>query len=225
MEPQEISEIFPLFNPADPDTLEWLLSVAEEITYAPGSTIVEEEDWGKAVSLIISGWVKIQYNSGDRDQALDVVSRGDYFGVVAILDEGLRSTDAIALSEVRLLSISAQRFLQMLFKDSALQHRMLQLTVKKNRFFYRRIQLTHQSPTQKLIKTLSYFAEHYGITTENGTQIYNIPCQDLADLADITAENCQQILLKLQSKSWLELHGAQLTLTNLKQLHHFAKQP
>lgn len=224
MEPQEISEIFSLFNPADPETLEWLLSVAEEKTYAPGEILVEEDDWGKAVSLIVSGWVKIQYSPGDRDQALDILSRGDYFGVVAILDESLRSTTAIALSQVHLLSISAQRFLQMLFKDPALQHRMLQLTVKKNRLFYRRLQLTHQSPIPKLIKTLSYFAEHYGITTEKGTEIFNIPGQDLADLADISAENCQQILLKLQSKGWLELRGAEMTLTNLKQLHHFAKQ-
>lgn len=224
MEPQEISEIFSLFNPADPETLEWLLSVAEEKTYAAGDLLVAEDDWGKAVSLIVSGWVKIQYQFGDRGQALDILGKGDYFGVVAILDESLRSTEAIALSEVHLLSISAQRFLQMLFKDPALQHRMLQLTVKKNRLFYRRLQLTHQSPIQKLIKTLSYFAEHYGITTEKGTEIFNINGQDLADLADISAENCQQILLKLQSKGWLELHGAEMILTNLKQLHHFAKQ-
>lgn len=224
MEPQEISEIFSLFNPADPETLEWLLSVAEEKTYAPGDILVEEDDWGKAVSLIVSGWVKIQYRVGDRDQTLDILGKGDYFGVVAVLDESLRSTEAIALSSVHLLSISAQRFLQMLFKDPALQHRMLQLTIKKNRLFYRRLQLAHQSPIQKLIKTLSYFAEHYGITTEKGTEIFNIPGQDLADLADISSENCQQILLKLQSKGWLELHGAELTLTNLKQLHHFAKQ-
>jgi CRP-like cAMP-binding protein len=224
MEPQEISEIFSLFNPADPETLEWLLSVAEEKNYGPGDILVEEDDWGKAVSLIVSGWVKIQYRVGDRDQTLDILGKGDYFGVVAVLDESLRSTEAIALSAVHLLSISAQRFLQMLFKDPALQHRMLQLTIKKNRLFYRRLQLTHQSPIQKLIKTLSYFAEHYGITTEKGTEIFNIPGQDLADLADISSENCQQILLKLQSKGWLELHGTELTLTNLKQLHHFAKQ-
>lgn len=223
MEPQEISEIFPLFNPASPETLEGLLSVAEEQTYAPGSIIVEEDDWGTAVSLIESGWVKIQYLVGERPQTLDIFSKGDYFGTVGILDEALRATQAIALSEVQILSISAQRFLQLLFKDHQLHHRLLQLSVKKNRQFYRRVQLAHQNPTLKLVKNLLFLAEHYGITTEKGTEIFNIPGQDLADIADITSENCQQILLKLQSKGWLETNASHLILTNLKQLHHHAK--
>jgi CRP-like cAMP-binding protein len=224
MEPQEIGELFSLFSSANPETLDWLVTVLDEDTFAPGHLIVEEEDWGKAVWLIVAGWVKIQCQIGESNLTLDILSHGDYFGAVAIIDEALRSTEAIALSEVRILSLSAQRFLQMLFKDPQLHHRMLQLSIKKNRQFYRRLQQSHQPPTLKLVKTLTHYAEEYGIATERGTEIFNIPGQDLADISDISLENCQQILLKLQSKGWLEIEGPALTLTNLKQLHHLAKQ-
>jgi CRP-like cAMP-binding protein len=224
MEPQEIGELFPLFSSANPETLDWLVEVVDERTFATGDLIVEEEDWGKEVGLIVTGWVKIQYEMGDRNLTVDVLSRGDYFGAVAIIDEALRSTEAIALSEVRLLTLSAQRFLQMLFKDPQLHHRMLQLSIKKNRQFYRRLQLLHQPPTLKLVKTLTYYAEEYGTVTERGAEIFKIPGQDLADISDISLDSCQQILLKLQSKNWLEIDGSTLILTNLKQLHHLAKQ-
>ncbi|HAG79946.1 MAG TPA: transcriptional regulator, partial [Cyanobacteria bacterium UBA12227] len=74
---------------------------------------------------------------------------GDFFGEMAILDESPRSTDVIALSQVKLLSVSAQRFIQTLFKDPQLHHRMLQLMVRRLRLTNLRFQRRHQPPAVK----------------------------------------------------------------------------
>ncbi|MDJ0843314.1 Crp/Fnr family transcriptional regulator [Crocosphaera sp.] len=226
METQAIVELFPLFSVANPETLEWILSVVDEEHYAHHEEIIKENDWGKGVYFITSGWVKVRSRYNHQEVVLEILGKGDFFGEMEVLDESLKYIDVIALSDVELLSISAQRFLQMLFKDTQVQHKMLQLSVRRFRQLYRRFQLHQQTPKIKLIKTLIKLAETYGKLTEEGAEIFNIPEQDLADIADISLSDCQQIIGQLQHQGCLESDPSRqvLFLNNLKQLNHFAKQ-
>jgi CRP-like cAMP-binding protein len=206
--------------------IEWLLSVVETENHPPNSVIVREEDWGKSVYFVASGWVKLTSKGGDQEITLDLRSEGDYFGEIAVLDEPLKFTEAIALSEVSLLSISAQRFLQMLFKDPQLQHKILQLTIQQVRHCYRLFQLSHQPSKLKLVKVLVNLAEKYGKSTERGVEIFQLSSPDLANLAQINPQEGQEILLKLQGKGWIEIDSNKqiLAIPNLKNLHHLVKQ-
>lgn len=224
MQPEEFSELFPLFNAANPETLEWLLSIAAEHEYPADRAVLMEDAWGNAVFFVVSGWVKVRRLSGDDTVTLAILGRGDFFGEMAILDESPRSTDVIALSPVELLSISAQRFIQTLFKDAQLHHRMLQLMVKRLRQTNLRFQLRHQPPAVKLANTLVGLGENYGQPGEYGTEIYNVPFQDLADVTDIGVEETTKIMEKLNEKGWIKIDSANetLALVNQKQLSHLA---
>lgn len=224
MHTKAFSELFPLFNTANPETLEWLLSVGVEHEYPTGRAVLMEDAWGNAVYFIMSGWVKVRRLYGENAVTLAILGRGDFFGEMAILDESPRSTDVVALSSVKLLSVSAQRFIQTLFKDPQLHHRMLQLMVRRLRQTNVRFQRRHQPPAIKLANTLVNLAENYGQVGEKGTEIYNIPYKDLADVTDISVEDTAKIMKKLDSKGWIDVEpqDQKLCLNNLKQLTHLA---
>jgi CRP/FNR family transcriptional regulator, cyclic AMP receptor protein len=224
MQSEAFSELFPLFSAGNPETLDWLLSVADEHEYPPDRAVLLEDAWGNAVYFIVSGWVKVRRLSGDDAVTLAILGRGDFFGEMAILDESPRSTDVIAMSAVKLVSVSAQRFIQTLFKDAQLHHRMLQLMVRRLRQTNLRFQMRARPPAVKLANTLVNLAENYGDNTEKGNQIYKIDFKDLADLTDIGVEDTRKILEKLGSKGWIEIDEADraMYLTNLKQLTHLA---
>ncbi|MBD1890912.1 Crp/Fnr family transcriptional regulator [Coleofasciculus sp. FACHB-712] len=224
MQTKAFSELFPLFNTAAPETLEWLLSVAVEHEYPSDRAVLMEDAWGNAVYFVVSGWVKVRRLSGENVVTLAILGKGDFFGEMAILDESPRSTDVIALSPVELLSVSAQRFIQTLFKDPQLHHRMLQLMVKRLRQTNLRFQMRHQPPAVKLANTLIALGENYGEATEKGMEIYNIPSKDLANVTDIGVEDTSKIIEKLESKGWIKIDPAQETLhlLNIKQLTHLA---
>ena len=155
MQTAAFSELFPLFKGANPETLEWLLSVAVKHEYPSDRLVLMEDAWGNAVYFVVSGWVKVRRRlSPDNSVTLAILGRGDFFGEMAILDESPRSNDVVALSPVRLISISAQRFIQTLFKDPQLHHRMLQLMVKRLRQTNVRYQLRHRPSAIKLANTL-----------------------------------------------------------------------
>jgi CRP-like cAMP-binding protein len=224
MQTKAFNELFPLFNTANPETLEWLLSVVVEHEYPAGRAVLMEDAWGNAVYFVVSGWVKVRRLYGDNVVTLAILGRGDFFGEMAILDESPRSTDVLALSDVKLLSVSAQRFIQTLFKDPQLHHRMLQLMVRRLRQTNIRLQRRHHPPAVKLVSTLVGLAESYGQPTEKGTEIFNVPYKDLADISDISAEDTAKIMEKLDSKGWVKIDPSNQTLCliNLKQLTHLA---
>jgi CRP-like cAMP-binding protein len=226
MQIKAFNELFPLFNTANPETLEWLLSVVVEHQYPAGRAVLMEDAWGNAVYFVVSGWVKVRRLYGENVFTLAILGKGDFFGEMAILDESPRSTDVIALSEVKLLSVSAQRFIQTLFKDPQLHHRMLQLMVRRLRLTNIRIQRRHQPPAVKLANTLVGLAQSYGQSTEKGAEIFNIPHKDLADITDISVDDTAKIMEKLDSKGWIKIDPARQTLclTNIKQLAHLASR-
>lgn len=224
METKAFSELFPLFNTANQETIDWLLSVAVEHEYPKNRAVLMEDSWGNAIYFLVSGWVKVRRLYGDNPTTLAILGRGDFFGEMAILDESPRSTDVVALTDVKLLTISAQRLIQSLFKDPQLHHRMLQLMVRRLRQTNVRFQRRNQPPAVKLAHTLFFLADHYGEATDRGLEILNIPEKDLADVADITVNETQKILEKLQGKGWIEVDPATETmcLVNLKQLTNLA---
>ncbi|MBD2020082.1 Crp/Fnr family transcriptional regulator [Leptolyngbya sp. FACHB-36] len=228
MQTEAFSELFPLLTAANPETLEWLLSVAVEHEYPANRAVLMEDAWGNAVYFVVSGWVKVRRLSGHGEEVvtLAILGRGDFFGEMAILDESPRSTDVIALSGVKLISISAQRFIQTLFKDPQLHHRMLQLMVRRLRQTNLRFQLRHQPPAVKLANTLVSLGENYGQDSLHGTEIFNIPYKDLADVTDIGVEETTKIMDKLNSKGWIKMDATSQTihLINLKQLMHLASK-
>ncbi|MCU0565486.1 MAG: Crp/Fnr family transcriptional regulator [Oculatellaceae cyanobacterium Prado106] len=224
MQTAVFNDLFPLFNAASPETIEWLMSITVEHEYPAGRAVLMEDAWGNAVYFVESGWVKVRRHLGEDVATLAILGRGDFFGEMAVLDESPRSTDVVALSSVKLLSISAQRFVQTLFKDSQLHHRMLQLMVRRLRQTNFRFQLRHQPPAIKLINTLVVLGDSYGSPSPQGTAIFAIPPKDLADVSDISADEASKILEKLEAKGWIKSDTAQQTLylANMKQLAHLA---
>jgi CRP/FNR family transcriptional regulator, cyclic AMP receptor protein len=224
MQTEDFSELFPLFNTANPETVEWLLSVAVEHEYPAGRAVLMEDSWGNAVYFVVSGWIKVRRTAGEDAATLAILGPGDFFGEMAVLDESPRSTDVVAMSQVKLLSISAQRFIQTLFKDPQLHHRMLQLMVRRLRQTNLRFQLRQQPPAVKLANTLVSLGENYGQAAGNSTEIFNVPFKDLAEVTGIGLEETSKIIEKLHSKGWIKIDptGQTMALINLKQLSHLA---
>jgi CRP/FNR family transcriptional regulator, cyclic AMP receptor protein len=203
---EAISHLFPLLQAAHPDTLDLVMSVAVEHEYPAGRAVLMEDAWGNAVYFVASGWVKVRRHAsvGEDPAALAILGPGDFFGEMAVLDESPRSTDVIAMTPVKLLSVPAQRFVQLLFKDPQLHHRMLQLMVRRLRQTNYRFQLRDQAPAVKVVYTIVSLANAYRNENATTVDIVNLLPKDIADLGDVSQEDATKVMDKLMAKGWVK---------------------
>lgn len=224
MQTDIFKELFPLFDAANVETLEWLLAEAVERDYPAGRAVLMEDAWGNAVYFILSGWVKVRFVRSQDTTTLAVLAQGDFFGEMAILDESPRSTDVVAFTPVRVLMVHAQKFIQLLFKDPQLHHRMLQLMVGRLRKTNQRTQLRQQVPAVRVASILMGLGDAYGNKTDAGVEIFNLPVSDIADLSEVNPEDTNKVLEKLKEKGWIVIDSKRqvMTITNEKQMVQLA---
>ena len=71
-----------------------------------GEIIVKQDDPGDCMFVLVDGGARVVHHSGGRDIDLAALKPGDFFGELALVDDGLRSADVQALSDCALLRIT-----------------------------------------------------------------------------------------------------------------------
>lgn len=95
--------LFREFNDRDFDELFALL---DPVKVPAGAIIVEQDDPGDSMFIVVQGQCRVVHHKGGRDIELAILEDGDFFGEIALVDEGPRSADVIALTEVSMLKIT-----------------------------------------------------------------------------------------------------------------------
>jgi CRP/FNR family cyclic AMP-dependent transcriptional regulator len=106
-----------LFKRLEPDELERLATRVEQVNFSAGETIFNENDKGDALYVVDSGSVRIWILDEDaKPVTLSELKSGDFFGELAVLDRGPRSTNATAISSTVLHRLSSDDFQQFLLQ-------------------------------------------------------------------------------------------------------------
>lgn len=96
----------PLFREFNERDFDELLSLVDPVKVPAGAVIVEQDDPGDAMFVVVSGRCRVVHHKGGRDIELASIGAGDFFGEIALVDSGPRSADVIAISDVSLLKIT-----------------------------------------------------------------------------------------------------------------------
>ncbi len=102
-------------------------------TYISGELICSEQDADRALFLILSGVVNLYRNN----QWLMRLEAGKHFGQFSMLDNQGRIATAIAETEVRVLRIERQEFIDFVRRDTALGVKVVWNILKDMSFSYR----------------------------------------------------------------------------------------
>ena len=119
------SDIFYQFTPTQ---LELVANLCQEVTFSKGEMIFEENSSSKELYVIASGEVKILINSssGKKGTVVAILRRGQSFGEIALVDEGIRSASARATEkDTRLVVIPRDRLIMLCETYPQLGYRLM----------------------------------------------------------------------------------------------------
>jgi CRP-like cAMP-binding protein len=123
------SDIFYQFTPTQ---LELVANLCQEVTFDSNQVIFQENSSSKELYVIVQGEVDILINRGNTgslvksDTVVARLRRGQSFGEVALVDEGLRSATArAAQKDTRLLVIPRDKIVMLCETYPQLGYRMM----------------------------------------------------------------------------------------------------
>ncbi len=113
-EAQSLARV-PLFKRLEPHELEHLAEDVDQVDFKAGDTIFNEHDLGDGLYVVETGSVRIWVMDEDVSAVtLAELKPGDFFGELAVLDRGERSSSATAITDTHLHKLSSDAFQEFL---------------------------------------------------------------------------------------------------------------
>jgi CRP/FNR family transcriptional regulator, cyclic AMP receptor protein len=119
----------PLFAELSDDELAQVARLFKQRTFAPGETVAKEGSGGAAFYLIESGTANVTVAGRERA----ALGPGDYFGEIALIDEGARSATITAVEELGCYGLTFWDFRPLVQENAAICWKLLQFMVGRLR--------------------------------------------------------------------------------------------
>ena len=119
----------PLFDACNEKQLEFIASRVDEVDVAAGKVLTQQGRSGGEFFVILAGDAEVKRGNA----TVATVGPGDYFGEIALLDNGPRTATVVAKSAMRCLVLSPRQFQDVLYQDPAIAVTMLHAVVRRLR--------------------------------------------------------------------------------------------
>ncbi|MFQ5954330.1 MAG: Crp/Fnr family transcriptional regulator [Kiloniellales bacterium] len=209
------------------EELDELVRYVRVQTHDKGDFILRKWTPGSGMMAVISGRVKICSVSADgKEIVLNIVQPGEILGEVALLDEGHRSADAIALEPTELLVLERREFLPFLERHPRTCIKLLKVMCHRLRNTDELIEDTlFLNMEARLAKRLLHLAELYGRGRPPGAipVTLKLSQREIAALVGVTRERVNKQLRAWQRQNWITLKPGAITITDPEALASLAK--
>jgi CRP/FNR family cyclic AMP-dependent transcriptional regulator len=127
--PEELIKQVPIFSGLDKGELRGLASSMKERNFDAGDTIASEGQSGIGFFIIDEGEAAVSVQGEERA----TLGHGDYFGEVALIDDGARTATITAKTPLKTYGITSWEFRPLVEQNAALAWKMLQIMAKRLR--------------------------------------------------------------------------------------------
>ncbi|WP_338866174.1 Crp/Fnr family transcriptional regulator [Myxococcus stipitatus] len=213
---QLLSEVS-LFEQLDSEALESLSSLLRPCRFARGEVVFLQGDVGTALYVIRRGEVAIRLSSPEgKEVILSLLSRGDFFGELALLDGEPRSTDAMAREDSELLSLQREDFRRYLEARPGVATALLATLSRMVRHVTQLVHDTHfLDARERLVRVLLGLAKEQGESGAGGVRIpLRLTQTEIANLCGLTRESTNKWLRFYVREGLLSYEGGRITLVH-----------
>jgi CRP/FNR family transcriptional regulator, cyclic AMP receptor protein len=203
----------PIFCDLGSEALDQLCRYAKHSTLKRGATIFSKGDPGNSLFAVISGTVKISISSADgRSAILNLISAGEIFGEIAVLDGQARTADATANSNCEIFAIDRREFLPFVRSQPALAMKFIELLCTRLRWTSDQVeQVILQNLPGRLAGALIRLTDKDKLTPAGRT--IAITQQEISEMVGMTRESINKQLRVWAGRNWVRLeHGAIVVL-------------
>jgi CRP/FNR family cyclic AMP-dependent transcriptional regulator len=204
----------PIFGILGPELLQQLRAHARLKTITRGETVFAKGDPGSSLFAILDGQVKvISFSAQGKYAVFNVLSAGDIFGEIALLDGGERTADVMAITDCRLIVIERRDFLPLIHSRSDVAQKLIEMLCARLRNTSRQVEeVMFLDLSAKLARTLLRLSEAAGGPTIALTQ------SEIAQIIGASRESTNKQLRDWENLKWIRLERGEIVLIDTEAL-------
>lgn len=204
-------DIFADLTDREADTI---LDVMRERTVPRGTIVFHQHDSGGGLYVILAGSVKITRSGRDgREVTVAVLSEGNFFGEMSLLDGQPRSASATALQASRLLVLDREHFQRYVLAQPRIVAKLLRELSKRLRGADQAIEnLALGSVRDRLTHLLGHLGRRLPLKEGRGVIERSPTHQELAEMVGSSRETVTRTLAALEKEGLIEIERKKITL-------------
>lgn len=183
--------------------------------YNAGQTILLEASEGEQCFFVTEGSVKItRLSKKGREVILAILSDGDFFGEMSLLDGEFRSANVVALDDTEVLTLNRNDFLLVLKDYPQIAIRLLKEMAHRLRKSDRQIASLSLSDAEKRIAMcILRIADENGVIKKGQVSIPKVPIQqDIANMSGTSRETVSRVFKLLVKEEFVQRNGRELII-------------
>ena len=198
-------------------------SISKKMTpysYSKGEFIVMEEMEGQQCYFITQGSVKITRSSKEgREVILAILTAGEFFGEMSLLDGETRSANVLTLEETKVLALNRNDFMATLEEYPRVSIQLLkELTIRLRKSDLQIASLTLSDAEKRIGLCILRLAGEQGTIRQGHVKIKKFPFQhDIANMAGTSRETVSRTLVLFEQNGLIQREGRQLTIVDYMQ--------
>jgi CRP/FNR family cyclic AMP-dependent transcriptional regulator len=216
-----------LFEGLTENRLAWALENCRCLRLPEKKEVYRRGEAGDEMCIVLSGGVKVSSLSADGKEIIfDLLSEGDFFGELSVLDGSPRAATVTTLVPTVLVALGRDFFLSFLEQNAGAAIRLLHLLAMRLRAADRFLEevLFYDSET-RLAKRIVALKKIYGRANGDAVQIeFKVSQQDIASMVGITRESVNKHLKKWERTGMLSLDQGHLLIRDAALLQKMADE-
>lgn len=209
----------PLFSSFSDEQIDILSKVGIVKKFTKGYLIVNQDDPGDTLYIVISGHVKVSLlNEDGKEIVLSLMKEGDFFGELSLLDDEPRSASIIAIEDAVLFLVTRRQFYQLIASHPVILRKVIKEICTRLRRADEKIKsLAFFDVYERTIRVLQQLARDHGIKTKNGIEVLHAPThQELSTMVGTSRETITRIIKVLKKDRSLVLYkGRKVVLRDI----------
>ena len=213
----------PLFKDIPEQATRDIFAAARPISLRKGQRLFGYGDAGGSMFVVVKGIIEISISTASgRKISLNMMSQGNCFGEISMLDGGSRSAAAVALAASSLLSIPRAAFLASAGTYPELALALAVMLSERVRWISDSVEDYALLPLdRRLARRILILFDRFG----GADNVIGISQGDLADFAGATRESTNKILADWRRRGWISMSRKHIALLDRDSLDQFAMSP
>ena len=210
-----------IFRGVDPDAVAAFTKRLQPVHFPRGHVIFTQGEPGCRLYIILAGKVKIgRYSPDGRENLLSVLGLADMFGELSIFDPGPRTSNATAVTDVRVVSMDRDMLRAWIAERPGIAEQLLAVMARRlRRASSNFTDHMFTDVPSRVAKQLLQLGQRFGAQEDGALRVTHDLTQDeLAGLIGASREMVNKTLAAFTRRGWIRVEGKSVVITDADRL-------